>query len=494
MSSKKSKNTIDVVIEEVIEKPTKTIRKKKSTPDEPKSKNAIDVMMAEVSEKPKKIHRKKKSPSYEPTKKSGGFKKYIFPLEVEIEYNAERYFNCPPNSKSWIHGEQTDDKMDSGAGRRIEIIEEIKKIKVPEQRTLEWFKQREGMITASDGGTTLGVNHSEPQYNAVLKKLIKIPFTGNRFCHHGKKYEHIATMIYMYRMNVIVHEYGLVEHKIHKFIGASPDGIVDQFKFDGIHKTRLVGRMLEIKCPETRKINMTSTEILDICPIYYHAQVQLQLECCDLDECDFWQCDIGEYVNRQEFIEDTDPIEPYRSKSTGFEKGCLILLVPFGNQTKDMINTIYDDAKFIYPPKIEMTPYECDQWIAEKMSSFQKDTEFKNYTVFRTVYWKLNKARCLTIKRDRKWFADALPIFEKTWRYILFFRKNKRQYDILISYIKYIEQNYNKHDANHYVSQAMEIMFDINNKNYEKNIKSLVDKMNKPLELTEENDEWTVCG
>ena len=34
------------------------------------------------------------------------------------------------------------------------------------------------------------------------------------------------------------------------------------------------------------------------------------------------------YEDRDEFIEDTDPNEPFRSKEYGLEKGCLIQLVP----------------------------------------------------------------------------------------------------------------------------------------------------------------------
>ena len=77
-----------------------------------------------------------------------------------------------------------------------------------------------------------------------------------------------------------------------------------------------------------------SGEIIDnICPVYYWIQTQLQLECCDLEECDFWQAEIKEYSSRLEFIDDTDPCEPFRSKTTGFEKGCIIQLLPKSKMT-----------------------------------------------------------------------------------------------------------------------------------------------------------------
>lgn len=433
--------------------------------------------------------------------------RYSFPTETPFTPDPERYFNCLPNSKYWIHAEQVDDVIDDNAKRRIAIIMEIKKIKVPEQRSVDWFRQRSEKITASDAGTTVNENHNEVQYKVVHKKLVKIPFTGGRFCHHGKKYEHIATMTYMYRMNVIVHEYGLVEHRKYKFLGASPDGIIDLYKSDGIHKTRLVGRMLEIKCPEVRKINMDGNAgVLDICPIYYHDQVQLQLECCDLDECDFWQCSIVEYNDRSEFVNDTDPNEPFRSKATGNEKGVVIILLPFEHydaekkNSKDFMNTLYDDSKFIYPPKIEMTPFECDQWVAEQLSTYTTDPEYKGYMVHRVAYWRISKARCITIKRDRKWFADKFPIFEKAWAQITFFRNNKEQCDVLLKYINYIEKHYPEkhdliHDGNERVQKAMDILCDINNEKYKKNVKKLKDEVDKPVEYNCDDEfcGWSEC-
>ena len=57
----------------------------------------------------------------------------------------------------------------------------------------------------------------------------------------------------------------------------------------------MVGRMLEIKCPLTRKIKTSGEVDGEICPHYYYCQVQQQLECCDLEYCDFWQCSLQEF-------------------------------------------------------------------------------------------------------------------------------------------------------------------------------------------------------
>jgi hypothetical protein len=53
-------------------------------------------------------------------------------------------------------------------------------------------------------------------------------------------------------------------------------------------------------------------EITGIVPPYYYAQIQFQLHTCLLDRCDFLECNIVEYSER-EYIEDNDKdsIEDY---------------------------------------------------------------------------------------------------------------------------------------------------------------------------------------
>lgn len=84
-------------------------------------------------------------------------------------------------------------------------------------------------------------------------------------------FEPVASAIYAKMHNVILHEFGLIQHPKYTFLGASPDGITD----DGV--------MLEIKCPMKRKI---TGEI----PTQYYYQIQGQLDVCGLDECDYLEC------------------------------------------------------------------------------------------------------------------------------------------------------------------------------------------------------------
>ena len=359
-------------------------------------------------------------------------------------------FGTQWNGTKYI-GDNFDDELTDKELRLHKVVKALKKIVYPEQRSKEWFEMRSGKITASDCGTVLGINHFEDQYKFILKKVENSRFKGGVNCYHGKKFEKVATMIYENRMGVKVDEYGMVSHKSCSFLGASPDGIVSDYKLDGIHKTKYVGRMIEIKCPPRRVIKKSGKLNGDIVPSYYYAQVQQQLEVCDLDECDFWQCKITEYDSVEDFIGDTNPNNPYLSMATGYEKGCLIQLIPLDKimQTKsfddEYEDLIYEDTAFLYPPKLQMSPLECKMWIADVLSkynmgaSLESDNENingKRFCVDRVVYWKLEDSFCATIKRESDWMDSNAKKMEKIWNYVLFFRENPDKFAKLKEFIE----------------------------------------------------------
>ena len=374
--------------------------------------------------------------------------------------------------------------------RRVETYRKLASRYYPEQRSEEWFAQRDKLISASDGGTVVGLNPYEQNFCFITKKVFGKPFDTNEDCYHGKKFEQVATMIYEYRMNVKVKEFGLCSHPKYDFLGASPDGIVSEYKlqtkdgrtWDEIEeevklidlqedkikymdrygiKTKYVGRMLEIKCPMRRKILMDTSapevygphgeKITDlkkdckkgVCPAYYWVQVQLQLQCCELDECDFWQCELEEYKDRDEFMGDTDTTYPWLSKQTKHEKGALIQLMPIehiNNHTLEPNKRIWNFAQFVYPPRISMTPLEIDQWISNTIHNLK--ITHKGSCFERVIYWKLTNSRNYTIARDDKWFKDNLKTFNDAWNYVKFFRDNKDTSILLKKYISTFSIDY----------------------------------------------------
>jgi putative phage-type endonuclease len=384
------------------------------------------------------------------SKKGGFMKKY---KNSDEENTITNNNNISTLKKEVIINNNTknkDDNLSKDAIRRRKIYDNLASIDYPEQRSKRWFEQREGSITASDAGCPIGENHYEHPYRFYLKKLGMVPFESNINCYNGKKYESVSTMIYEYRNDVSVTEFGLVVHPKYSFLAASPDGIVSPYKMDRIHLTEQVGTMLEIKCPRTRKIKKNSSSRKEL--PYYWVQVQNQLECCNLDSCAFWQTNIVEYSSKQEFINDSNDDKEWLSKSTGNEKGCVIQILP-QNKIKDFIietldhngNTIatvdenkylyvvYEYSKHIYLPKIEMSLKEIDEWILNTLENL-KDTH-NGYSFDKIFYWKLDDYDCEIINRDTLWFNEHLPKFKNIWDNVLFFRNNETAFKMFCDYI-----------------------------------------------------------
>lgn len=427
---------------------------------------------------------------------------YVYPTEIRYKYIKRTDEKFGPYGSDWTHDKYTDDEIPSEVKKRSKIVKKLMEIDYPEQKSQEWLDQRKGITSASDGGCVVDVNHYEPPYNFLHKKVTNPPFPPNINCHHGCKYEQVATNIYSYRMNVQVEEFGLVRHPEIDFLGASPDGIVGLYKLDGKSLTKYVGRMVEIKCPTTRQIQTSGKIYGGICPEYYWVQVQLQLECCDLEECDFWQCKLYEYKSREDFIKDTMEKEPFRSKTTELEKGCVIQLMP-KNKVEEIkeggkdayLKVLYDKSKYLYPPKIEMSPYECDMWVLDCVNNFHdeciknKIKEPEDYYIDKVIYWRLDKSHSVIIKRDRDWFEENLPKIEKMWRLVEYFRKNSDKAEILFDYMKSLPfvDKYKKNKDNAKVMDAASFLANEPKKSDESKQKKYHSKIIELLEETKEN-------
>ena len=336
---------------------------------------------------------------------------------------------------------------DNDYENRKNIFTALSEIILPAQRSDAWFKMRSEKITASDCGTVLGQNKHEPVYSFLIKKVFGSTFETNEACYHGKKFENIVTLMYEYKYDTCVHEFGLLGHPEHTILGASPDGICWPYKRDGKTRSELVGRMLEIKCPLLRKIKYSGEVKGEICPIYYWCQVQQQLECCNLDECDFVQVNIEE-IDREEYLKDCkSDTEEYISKKTGLEKGALLEFIPTKISDDDIdiktgnvkMSLIYDKASYIYPPKIDMSNNEIDKWILSEL-----DKKRDGVKLNRVMYWRILESSNTPILRDKVWFNESLPRLKEMWSYVEFLRNNMSIANEWKSYIDSLPKKYSE--------------------------------------------------
>ena len=179
-------------------------------------------------------------------------------------------------------------------------IQKLRDIPQPVQRTQEWYQFRWNLITASNAykafGTQATINQLIYEKCQPLKTNndedteIKMVNT-NTPLHWGQKYEPLTVLIYEHEYKTKVEDFGCIQHPIYKFIGASPDGIIIE------KDSSRYGRMLEIK-------NVVSRDITGIPKKEYWVQMQLQMEVCDLDECDFLETKFTEYPDSQSYNND----------------------------------------------------------------------------------------------------------------------------------------------------------------------------------------------
>jgi putative phage-type endonuclease len=340
------------------------------------------------------------------------------------------------------------------------VIEHLKSIPQDPQKSVAWLRKRMNMITGSDAATSVqehfkhyGESCGEQQYKFILKKCgLDDGFKGNQFTYHGNKYEDVAILIYEKRYDVITEAYGLIPDQDGRVIGASPDGICSNRRRSGGYSPR-VGRMVEIKCTCTRKIKTEGVVDGGICPHYYWVQVQQQLQCCGLDKCDFWQCEIKE-LPEQEWRREIG--KGGLSVLTGMEMGSIIELAP-REKTRAGEFCRYESLH-LYPPRADMSAAELDEWIsgmckrikggllghqiarinAETRGETPDDNKANDtmYDFSRILHWRLDKAHNELIVRDDEYFAKAYQKMVHTWEIVKFFRAHPDIFDTWHKYSK----------------------------------------------------------
>lgn len=285
------------------------------------------------------------------------------------------------------------DKAD-GDMKTLELrMNELRQKYQPEQRTNDWYIFRYNLLSASNAYKAIG---RQAERNSLIcekcQPLKQVSETVseepksinlNSPLHWGQKYEPLSILLYESHNDAEIEEYGCIQHDNYDFIGASPDGI-------NIKKnSHLFGRMLEIK-------NVVSRIINGIPKREYWVQMQLQMEVCDLDLCDFVETKFIEYSNEESFVDD---------KVHNSEKGVILYF-------NDNNNKPY----YIYKP-LHLSNYAYDEWQAEQMTTYS--SEPYNMTWIKNIYWKLDRYSCVLVKRDREWFLENIDTFKETWDTIL---------------------------------------------------------------------------
>ena len=283
----------------------------------------------------------------------------------------------------------------------------------PEQRSNDWYSYRYNLITASNAFKAFEnqvvknqliyekcqplttVNEADADTKIVQLTNTKSPL------HWGQKYEPLSVLIYERMYNTTIEDYGCIKHDKHHFIGASPDGINNDPSSDRY------GRLLEIK-------NIVNREITGIPKKEYWVQMQLQMEVCDIDECDFLETKFVEYADESAFNNDRQPCNLYRS-SDNKHKGVI------------MYFHVHSTGKplYIYSPVTLSSKTDCDNW---QTSMLQKYVNEEGLVFVEYIYWKLEILSCVLVPRNRIWFNNNVWELEDIWASIEHERLNGHEH------------------------------------------------------------------
>lgn len=268
----------------------------------------------------------------------------------------------------------------------------------PPQRTDEWYLFRHQLITASSAWKLLDTSSQQNSY--VYDKCQPLDVSRfqrtsvNTTLHWGHKYEPLAVLYYEDTYKTKVEDFGCIRHAIDHHIGASPDGInVDP-------SSGLYGRMLEIK-------NIVNREINGIPKKEYWIQMQLQMEVCQLDECDFLECRFKEYESYEEYVADG---KLWHKTEKDEAKGAFLMFS----------HPDHSAPHYEYPPNWSMSQEAWEKWEEEQMERMTGD----GWSWTHTIYWRLEQVSCVLVERNPWWYQAVRDEFKKWGETIVHEREN----------------------------------------------------------------------
>lgn len=243
------------------------------------------------------------------------------------------------------------------------------------QRTPAWYAQGKEVLTASEFATLFGSPRAWSQL--VMSKVPPTAQSSSSMTHKlacltcemgpfdwGIRFEPVVKQYLERIWGTRIAESGRLLHPTDSRLAASPDGLI----LDATDPKR-VGRLIEIKCPITRKVGVGV-------PFEYWCQMQLQMEVTGVDECEYVEVKL-------------DSIHKMESElAGGAEPDGFLWLVQ--NPSSAMMAYAYTEE--------ERATAEADGW-----------------DVLEDIPWRAAELWTKTVPRDRVWFSGTDVLREKLW-------------------------------------------------------------------------------
>ena len=166
----------------------------------------------------------------------------------------------------------TVEELDAAFGPLCDVVRRLRSTPIIPQKSDEWLKMREDILTASDVASAIGQNKYKSKKQLFQEKIGQGgTFQGSIATRWGQHLEDYAALEYEMRSGCKLTSHGLVIHDTFKWLGGSVDGIV-----------ATTPRGVEIKCPY-------SDRPIDTVPEHYIPQVQVLMDVLDIEVFDFVQ-------------------------------------------------------------------------------------------------------------------------------------------------------------------------------------------------------------
>ena len=263
--------------------------------------------------------------------------------------------------------------------RRRRIKRVLDKYGINDQRSMQWIAKRGEMLTASE--ITKAFKEATPaaKYELLMRKIVgPKPIGGDlqpKALVWGTQFESIAKNLYERFEDIKIVDTSCVRHPTHSFLGASPDGIV----LTPNPMDPRWGKLVEFKCPISRQFKDESP-----IPEYYWHQMQMQMECTDIDTCDYL-----------EFRFEQLPYAKWMESSA---------------QHKGAYVCVDDTGEVIYKPD----GVDYLTWIRTEINPRVDD--------YQTMFWALAQWRKVVVPRDSTWMPTRLGELTDFWSEVLRYR------------------------------------------------------------------------
>jgi len=135
--------------------------------------------------------------------------------------------------------------------------------------------------------------------------------------------------------------------------------------------------------------------------------MQMQMEVCDLDECDFLETKFVEYEKADLFFNDLQKDEENDHNKNVLDTKGLILYFHNSKEAKPF---------YVYKPLNIVNYDDILKWEEENIELYQSPEQ--NLLYIQTIYWKLEKLSCVFVQRNKGWFESNIKALENVWKII----------------------------------------------------------------------------